>query len=339
MYARSVLPALAAGLLSLSSAFASLDPPGTNVARSKIEIGPWTFNPICTVDEHGGVIVQSMLAIADPSFTIGDNIVSVWYYRDGEDWASKAWTSQDPWEAIKALKLELGIPDEQDERWSAADWSAPGQGVGDPEPPSDYLKGLLADDPFAALVIASPDGDLLVTLLASVGYKAADLPIDKNDNCTTVERLNVLAEFSKDMYLDDDVSYLILPVDHDLCDDHTNIAIGPIGPPPTKPNKPTWAPPWSPAPVVPTVPPWFTGGPPATWECRTVPLFGGGTNCICSRRIQWGRWETNPRGSIRWRRFIETETCTDINVPCPAAGPPSAGSNCTSTYRERGRWW
>ena len=333
---RSVLPALAAGLLSLSSAFASLDPPGTNVARSKIEIGPWTSTQSAQLTSTA----VSSFSPCSSSFLHDRRQHRLrLVYRDGEDWASKAWTSQDPWEAIKALKLELGIPDEQDERWSAADWSAPGQGVGDPEPPSDYLKGLLADDPFAALVIASPDGDLLVTLLASVGYKAADLPIDKNDECTTAERLNVLAEFSKDMYLDDDVSSLILPVDHDLCDDLTYIAIGPIGPPPTKPNKPTWAPPWSPAPVVPTVPPWFTGGPPATWECRTVPLFGGGTNCICSRRIQWGRWETNPRGSIRWRRFIETETCTDINVPCPAAGPPSAESYCTSTYRERGRLW
>jgi len=339
MIRRCVLPAVAAGLLSLTSAFASLDPPGTNVAHSKIEIGPWTFNPICTVDEHGGVIVQSMLAIADPAFTIGDNIVSVWYYRDGDGWASKAWTSPDPWEAIKALKLELGIPDEQDERWSAADWSAPGAGMGDPEPPSDYLKGLLADDPFAALVQASPDGDLLVSILADNGYKAADIPIDKDGDCTTADRLNVLSEFARDMYVDDDVNYLILAVDHDLCEDLSYTSSGPLGPKPAKPNKPTWAPPWTPSPVTPAGPTWITGGPPASWKCQTVPLGAGGTNCICTRRIQWGRWETTPRGSIRWRRFIESESCTDINVPCPSGGPPSALSHCTSSFRERGRWW
>lgn len=146
-----------------------------HVAWSKIETGPWTMHPIYAEDASGTHTVTNFLALADPSAATGDNLIAVWYKREGAGWTAKSWETADPWEAIKAVKMEVGIADDEDDRWGLPG-SSPAAVA---EPPKDYAAGVLADDPLAALVISSPDRVAIVEFLTSIGYKAADIPVDK----------------------------------------------------------------------------------------------------------------------------------------------------------------
>lgn len=162
-----------------------------HVARSKIETGPWTLTPIYIEDNGVTGAVVSFLALADPSAIVGDNIVAVWYQREASGWTAKSWETTDPWEAIKSVKQAMMIPDDEDERWGipGSDASLPNA-----EQPKDYASGVLADDPLATLVATSPDRDAIVDLLASFGYKAADLAVDKGaGSCGSSELLTAYA--------------------------------------------------------------------------------------------------------------------------------------------------
>lgn len=307
-----------------------------HVAWSKIETGSWTFNPIYTQTAETGPSVVSFLALADPAALSGDNIVAVWYQRDAGGWTAKSWETSDPWEAIKSVKLALGVADEEDERWGV-----PGSDddLAAVEEPKDYTVGVLAEDPLAPLIVGSPDRAALVEFLTSIGYKAADVPVDKDDGCTTNAKLDGMAADAAAMVADGDETILSLSSQASLCD---VFAGPPRGPRPTKPAKPANPPAWSPPGTVPTAPAWTPGTWPVApgWRCRTVSIGGGGTNCICTRIRYWGRWETTTCGiwpfrytCTRWHEIVETETCTDINVTCPPGGPPGGTmSNCNSTY-------
>lgn len=161
-----------------------------SVAWSKIEAGPWLLTPIYTEVSGQAPQVQSFLALAAPGTSFGNNLVAVWYVRDGTGWTTKSWSTSDPWEAIKSVKSQLAIPDDQDVRWGI-----PGSdmGIQTPEPPKDYTAGVLADDQFAALIASSPARDELVAVLTGAGYKAADVPLEKDDGCTTNAKLEGIA--------------------------------------------------------------------------------------------------------------------------------------------------
>lgn len=88
-----------------------------HVAWSKIETGPWTLHPIYAEVEGGAHTVSNFLALADPTAATGDNLIAVCYRREGAEWTTKSWETGDPWEAIKAVKIELGIDDDEDDRW------------------------------------------------------------------------------------------------------------------------------------------------------------------------------------------------------------------------------
>lgn len=157
---------------------------------SKIETGAWVMHPIYTLDQTGAASVSNFLALADPSAAVGDNLVAVWYQREPAGWAAKSWSTNDRWKAIKAVKEALSISDDEDDRWQVD------TGVGsiaEPEEPKEYAAGVLADDPLAMLVLASPDRDSLVAFLATIGYKAADVPIEKDDGCTANAKLDGMA--------------------------------------------------------------------------------------------------------------------------------------------------
>jgi hypothetical protein len=237
---------------------------------------------------------------------------------------------------IKAVKLELGIADVEDERWGLGGSGTP---EADAEQPKDYAAGVLADDPLAGLVASSPDRDSIVEFLTAIGYKAADLPVEKDDGCTTDAKLDGMAADAATMVMDGDDTVLRLSSQASLC----GVFAGPPrGPRPTRPAQPATPPAWSPPGTVPTAPAWTPGTWPVApgWSCRTVPIGGGGTNCICTRIRYWGRWETRTCRFLlwtwactRWHEIVETETCTDINVTCPPGGPPGGTMpNCNSTY-------
>lgn len=178
----------AAGVTALvaTTALAQSNP----VAWSKIETGSWMMHPIYTEDPSGSLSVSNFLALADPSAATGDNLIAVWYRRELTGWTAKSWSTGDPWEAIKAVKIELGISDDEDDRW---DIGGDDDSIPAAESPQDYSSGVLADDPLAPLVASSPDRDVIVEFLAGIGYKAADVPVEKDDGCTTDAKLDGMA--------------------------------------------------------------------------------------------------------------------------------------------------
>jgi hypothetical protein len=148
------------------------------------------MHPIYTEPAEGALAVSNFLALADQSVTTGDTLIAVWYRREATGWTAKSWSTGDRWEAIKAVKSELGISDDEDDRWDI------GGNVGSnsaAEAPKDYTSGVLADDPLAPLVASSPDRDVIVQFLASIGYKAADVLVEKDDGCTTDAKLDGMA--------------------------------------------------------------------------------------------------------------------------------------------------
>ncbi|MFN7022389.1 MAG: hypothetical protein ACK4WH_13815 [Phycisphaerales bacterium] len=174
-----------------------------HVAWSKIETGPWTLTPIYAEENGVPGAVVSFLALADPSATLGDNLVAVWYQRDPTGWSAKSWETTDPWEAIKSVKQEMGFPDVEDERWGIPGSDA---AVTNAEQPKDYSEGVLANDPLATLVSSSPDRDAIVDFLTTVGYKAADVPVEKDDGCTTNARLDGMAAATAETLVGDEAT-------------------------------------------------------------------------------------------------------------------------------------
>ncbi|MFN7019960.1 MAG: hypothetical protein ACK4WH_01365 [Phycisphaerales bacterium] len=139
------------------------------------------MTPILRTPTSGPPCVDSFLALVDSPTVPGTSLRSVWYKRTspalGGGWEAKAWESENQWEAIKYVKLELGIGDEFDGIWPTTD---------DPEPvpeelpeiPTDYVSGLKANDPLAGVLVL-PGRDLIVEVLVAVGYKGADIPFER----------------------------------------------------------------------------------------------------------------------------------------------------------------
>jgi hypothetical protein len=165
--------------------------PGTaHVSTTQVEMGGWMLNPIYIEPEAGCTAhVQSFLALADVWAVSGDNIVAVWYVRGSNGmWTTKSWSTSDVWGAIKSVKSDMGISDSEDGLWSV---EVPDSGTLASEQ-KDYMAGVLADDALVTLITDSPDRDFIVTSLVAIGYKAADLAIDKSD-CSVDSKLEGMA--------------------------------------------------------------------------------------------------------------------------------------------------
>jgi hypothetical protein len=110
-----------------------------HVAWSKIELGPWTLTPIYEAQGGTPSEVIGFVALADPEFVVGSNLIAVWYQHSPNGWSAKTWETADPWEAISSVKQGMGISNSEDERWGV-----PGATSGDPaEQPKDYANGVL----------------------------------------------------------------------------------------------------------------------------------------------------------------------------------------------------
>lgn len=281
--------------------------------------------------------IVGFLALADGSVVTGDNLIAVWYTRTGEGWDSKSWGVDDPCKAIKAVKLEMGIADSEDERWEICSPA--------PEPAAApggqaYASGVLANDPVADLVGTSPDRNALIEYLTSIGYAAADIAVDKEEDCTKDVRLEYLAIEAARMIQDGDET--VLTLGSLLC---AAAAVYPTAPPwgppnVVKPPVPATVPGWSPAGTTPTAPAW-TPNTWSLWVCTST-LVQSSTKCQCRKSRRWGRWECRPRrfGQCRttWHEIWECEKCeTQVENPapagwCPAGGPPPGGVECDSSF-------
>ncbi|GJQ28945.1 MAG: hypothetical protein HBSAPP03_08290 [Phycisphaerae bacterium] len=177
---------MSAGVMSATA----VAQPSYHASWSKVELGAWTLTPVYS--EEGGAVlsVDGFLALADPSTRLGDNIVAVWYERTAEGWSAKSWGTDDPWKAIATVKELMGIGDDEDERWDAPSMGDPDAA---PAVPEEYVVGVLADDPMAALIAASPERDSIILTMVALGYQAADVPVDGQDECSLAAKMDGLA--------------------------------------------------------------------------------------------------------------------------------------------------
>ena len=166
------------------------------LAPVNVEEGAWYFQPILRSDLGR---VDSIVALAKNGAVSGNNIVAVWYQRGAEDtsaWTAKSWRTSSVEEAIKSVKSTLQLPDSDDVLWPVGDKTVM-NAIPAPENPAEYYKGLLADDALAALVISSPDRDFIVSVLVDVGYKAADIDIEKFQSVVACDPSDVLTGIAK----------------------------------------------------------------------------------------------------------------------------------------------
>lgn len=96
-YLPTSIVALTAATLGCTSHVAaqSFHPSGVTVEHQA-----WHFKAIYE-DTASGPVVQSIVALAAPGTTRGDNLVAVWYLRptrQGDSWTAKSWYSVDPTE-------------------------------------------------------------------------------------------------------------------------------------------------------------------------------------------------------------------------------------------------
>ena len=311
-----------------------------HVAVSKVESGEWFWVAI-----YSGAVatpyVESVVALRDPATATGDNLRVVQYTR-GETWTSQAWTTAEPWEAINWIKDDLGLSETEDNEWGICNDT----GVEESVPPVDYTDGMLAEDPWAPIVLALADPASYIELLVDLGYAAADLALENDPLCTSDEVLNGLAGEFESLIASGDITVLSVGAGGVNCDQFAAPRPRPI--PPVRPPKPPTAPPWTPpgTPGLPSDPGWTPGGTrPTAWWCNLTPIEGGAFSCLCSRSRLWGRWETTTCGCwpfqytcIKWHLVTVTETCTNIGLP-PILCPPAAGvtvppfaCNTTVTY-------
>lgn len=187
--------ALAAGVVGMvgGGAFAQ---PVSRPASVQLTQGDWNFVPVVTQD-GGTISIPGVLALRDKAADVGDNIVAVWYENPNAPatgWPAQAWESKDQWDAIKWVKEQYEIDDGYDFVWPTSDpMTDPAAEGGVSELPKDYFGGLLVGDPLFDFA-TQPDGDQIVAVLASVGYKAASIPVDKDGPCDTKVTLPALAD-------------------------------------------------------------------------------------------------------------------------------------------------
>lgn len=308
------------------------------VAWSKVETGPWTLTPIYSEGTNGEPEVVSFLALADASAVTGENLIAVWYKREATGWTTKSWETSEPSEAIKAIKAEMNIPDSDDDRW---DVPGIGSATGTAGPSKGYVEGVLADDPLVALVAGSPDRDGIVEFLASVGYKAADVPVEKDDGCETNAKLDGMASAMNETLKGTEESMVARSMEAWIASGSAGCGIGAVAveivthPPRNITPVPAWSPP--------------------TYDCFTTQ--DGFLWSHCKIWTETRSFQTQKRTRARFnpappptylfcdqtRTSTQTQTtscCTSGVIPvsfpptCPTIAPgttPAIGAGCTTT--------
>lgn len=170
------LMSLAGGLLLCAAASAQVQ---NHVSPYKIGFDGWVLNPIVQTVGTNACVVHSFVALSKADSTYGENIVAVWYIREGNGtWSTKSWSTSDKGEAIKSVKVQMGLPDSEDALWddgiTTAVLAQKATSI-----PEDYQKGLLASDPYAQVLTDPFEREFVVEILADVGYRAASVLLDK----------------------------------------------------------------------------------------------------------------------------------------------------------------
>lgn len=163
------------------------------VANMRFQQKGWTFHPTYQYQD-GTAVVDSVLAIADPGSTVGDNLTAVWYVRTSSGWDKKSWYGATALDAVRTVKEDLRIPDFLDSRWNLDELNgAPGQGWALQSEP--YDKGLLVSDPLYDPDLLEAQHDQIVPTLKELGWPVADISAESaaHASCNDTSDINGIA--------------------------------------------------------------------------------------------------------------------------------------------------
>lgn len=167
-----------------------------HISDMSIREGDWILKPVYTLAaDHSAARVDAVVALRDPSTIVGDNLSIVLFARDPDpalSWSSKAWSgTQDQAGIIKEIKGMYEVPDSEDWVWEVKTdleiAAAVAKGA-----PEEVEKGLLTSDPYSTMIPLGSIRELAVKFLSDIGYKAADVPVEKTGDETTGCRDNAL---------------------------------------------------------------------------------------------------------------------------------------------------
>ncbi len=155
----------------------------------------WRYSAV--VDKAGGTVkVLAVVLVPQPGKLIGDNLSSVVYQPDpssSDGWSAKAFESASISDVYKSLMGEFQIAQEDAAVW-LKETGVSSFASAKTKSTRAYKKGLLVDDILYQAIANDPNVDGIITFLDEVGYKAADVVIDKaTTTCSRSTKLNTLA--------------------------------------------------------------------------------------------------------------------------------------------------
>lgn len=296
-----------------------------------LELGDWVLTPIVEKTAAGEVL-HSLLALNNAQQ--GQNLAAVWYVRDLDAgpcrWVAKTFgeggTAAD---AVKAVKLDLGIADTFDANWGL-------EGVNTEfavaSPIVNYDLGFVATDPLAPIVNTSSARDVLIDLLDDLGYPVANIPFEK-DLLSIEQWEGILTNYGA-------IAAAIQTIDPP---DHTKPPFAPA--PPTWPAWPAMPPGRTPTTLPCVTPcasqeayirgPWGPWTPAPTWTVvatgAPVPSFCVYTKNLCRYQELW-KWSISPTCVVTWTFQGFISQCWTHTVTCPATGgsPPCLPTPATT---------
>jgi hypothetical protein len=156
----------------------------------------WLYVPILTVS-NGSQYTESIFMLDQDFAQSSGKIVSVWYVRDASapnGWVMKAWSDSDPWNAVLSIKQSRGISNDEDYRWGIKPSSSASNSVSAPE---SYAKGVMLDDPLAALTLDDEMHDSVVDVLAATTYLSSNLPLETvASGCSAESKAEMIANIA-----------------------------------------------------------------------------------------------------------------------------------------------
>jgi len=166
------------------------------VAKVYFNDPAWRYTAVIVAGAGGPPKAIAIVAMPMQGTLVGNNLATVVLQpeagsRDG--WVAKAFANAEKADVVKSLMANFSISGADALVWTK-DLAPNAMVSAQLKESKDYDSGLLMTDPLHTVVTASPAGPEFVALLASVGYKAADMFIDKaTGQYTRGTKLNVLA--------------------------------------------------------------------------------------------------------------------------------------------------
>lgn len=197
LFGAGAITRVAVFLLALLGPLGSALAQTVNVSPATLKGQGWTFKPLVRTSSSSPARVVAIAAFADDSTTFGSNLAVVLYERvpGSNSWTSKTWEETDQAAIIKSIKAGHGIPDSDDRYWEV---KSPVEITGAATTTAevvDFVKGLKADDPLAALPL-DEDRDTVLQWLKDAGYPSAVVPFDKSTDPVNLCRDQELSAIS-----------------------------------------------------------------------------------------------------------------------------------------------